>query len=136
MRNFRRTALALIVVVTVASLLNLGNPRFEDFSGNHNEYSFWLSLDVAISWLFAVGVGAIVARRSFVVPALSLAVFNWLVVGFILFSIAEAAGQTSFVEVLSGQLTGLLLLSVAAIIGATIGRWFYKHEIESSTVAV
>jgi len=136
MRNFGRTALALVVVVAVASLLNLGNPRFEDFGGNHKEYSFWLSLDVAISWFVAVGIGAIVARRSFVVHALSLAVFSWLVVTFILFSIAKVAVPTSFVEILLSQLTGLLLLSVAVISGAILGRWFYKHEIESSTVAV
>jgi len=90
-----------------------------------------LQIESAISWFIAVGIGALIARRSFIGPSLFLSVSAWLAVTYLVYDIARVAGPVSFVEVAVEQWIGLALIGVAALGGAVLGRWFYMREIES-----
>lgn len=94
-----------------------------------------MTLESAINYFFAAGIGAIVARKPFVAHALSLAVLIWIVTTFILYDIAQPAGTVAYMQTVMDQLTGLILLAVAATLGALLGGWCYRHEIASSATA-
>jgi hypothetical protein len=90
-----------------------------------------MSLESAVRYFFAAGIAAVIARGSFLVPAISLEALVWIVTTCILYSIGQAAGAT-LAEVVAGQLTGLVPLILAVVSGALLGRWFYKREIEAA----
>jgi len=90
-----------------------------------------LQLEAAISWFFAVGIGALIARESFIGPALLLSVISWGVGSYFIHDITGYSGPNSFSEVLAQRWVGLVLISFAAVSGAVLGRWFYKREIKN-----
>jgi len=130
MSRFRRTAVALLVVLVVSSLLNCNVPSIRSDLSNFEDFRFWLAVKSAISYFFAAGLGAIVARKSFVVPALALAIVGWAATIDILYRIAVVVGPTSYLEIAASNWVGFVLLVIAAIMGAIFGRWFYRHEVE------
>lgn len=132
MTNVRRTVLAIITFLVVASLLGIG--ATPTAAADAEQVKFWMSLESAVRYFFAAGVGAVVARRSFLVPAVSLAALVWLAATYILYRIGQPAGA-GWAEIAQGQLAGLLLLLLAAIGGSLVGRWFYKREIEAAAVS-
>jgi hypothetical protein len=135
MSGFGRTALAIIVVLVASTLLNTNVPSLNTDMSNFEELRFWLAVKSAISYFFAAGLGAIVARRTFVVPALALAVVGWVVTINILHQIALVAGPSSYMKIATDNWLGLILLVIAATAGAIAGRWFYKHEVENVAAA-
>lgn len=132
MENFSRVALAIVTFLVVVSLLGIGATPIVE--GEAEQVTFWISLESAVRYFFAAGIAAVVARRSFLVPAVCLAAFVWTVTTYILYSIGQPAG-TTLAEVAASQLTGLLLLIIAVVSGALLGRWFYKREIGAGAAA-
>ena len=90
-----------------------------------------LHIEGAVSWLVAVAVGAMVARKSFVMPSVLLSVALWAIVSYIVYDIARVAEQTSVLAIAAQQLPVLVLMTTAAIIGALIGRWFFQQHLQS-----
>jgi hypothetical protein len=132
-KSLKRIAVALIVVMIVSSLLGNKVPHLQEDLSNLEDYSFWLAVENAITYFFAAGLGAIVARKSFVIPALALAVVIWALTIDILFRIAAPTGPVTRLEIASENWLGFFLLVVAAISGAMFGRWFYTHEFEQTS---
>lgn len=132
MEDLSRTALAIVTFLVVVSLLGIGATPIGDAGAE--QVTFWMSLESAVRYFFAAGIAAVVARKSFLIPAVSLAAFVWVVTTYILYSIGQPAGAT-LAEVAAGQLTGLVLLVLAVVSGAFLGRWFYKREIGANAAA-
>ncbi len=131
--GMKRTIAAILVVFGIATLLNPYSPQLDADLSNFDQVAFWSQVNSAIRYFFAVGIGSIVARRNFIGPAVSIAIVVWGIVVFILYDIAHPASGISFAEVAQEQLTGLLLLIIAAISGALLGKWFYQHELGQQT---
>jgi uncharacterized membrane protein len=134
-KGYGRTILALIVVVVVTALLSFEAPTLQPDHSNYEEYGFWLQVESAIGFFIAVMAGAIVARKSFVVPALALAGLGWCAVVYILYDISRADQSATLGQIAVDNVEGLVLYSIAAVLGATLGRWYYKHEIQDATRA-
>jgi hypothetical protein len=132
MENFSRIALAMVTFLVVVSLLGIGATPIGEAGAE--QITFWMSLESAVRYFFAAAIAAVVARRSFLIPAVSLAAFVWLATTYILYSIGQPAGA-AFAEVAAGQLTGLFLLILAVVSGALLGRWFYKRELGAAAAA-
>ncbi len=130
MKAYGRTILALIVVIAVSALLSFEAPSLEPDQSNYEKYAFWLQVESSIAYFIAVTAGAIVARKSFLVPALALAGLGWSAVVYILYDISNVGGSASLGRIALENLGGLILYAIAAVLGATLGRWFYRNEIE------
>ncbi|MGN6656881.1 MAG: hypothetical protein ACTHJ9_16255 [Rhodanobacter sp.] len=76
---------------------------------------------IALSFL-ATTIGAYIARRRFVLPALSLWLVVWLLVVYIVYSIAEPTGQASFLAITQINLLSIVLSAIAVAIGALVGQ--------------
>lgn len=135
MSGIRRVIAAILVVVGISAILNPYSPQLNAELSNIDQVALWEQINSAIRYFFAVCVGAIVARRNFVAPAVCTAVVLWGIVTFILYDIARPASDISFAQVAVEQLTGLILLLIAAISGALLGRWFYQHELGQRATA-
>lgn len=129
-KDYGRIILALIVVIAISALLNFEAPSLEPDFGNYEEHAFWLQVESSIAYFIAVTAGAIVARRNFLVPAFALAVLGWSSVVYILYDISNVGGSASIRRIALDNLEGLILYGIAAVLGAGLGAWFYKHEIE------
>ena len=132
MNNFNRIALAIVTFIVVVSLLGISATPMGEVKAEHA--TFWMSLESAVRYFFAAAVAAVVARRSFLFPAVCLAAFVWIATTYILYSIGQPAGAT-LAEVAADQMTGLFLLIIAVVSGALVGRWFYKREIGVAAAA-
>ncbi len=73
--------------------------------------------------VLAGAVGAFIARRGFALPAALVAMITWFIIIYILQSIAEPVQPASFTEIALQNLSVLLLMVMAAVIGANIGIW-------------
>ena len=135
MSGIKRVIVAVLIVFGISAVLNPFSPQLDTELTNLDQVALWDQINSAIRYFFAVGVGAIVARRNFIGPAVLIAVAMWGTVTFILYDISKQAGDISFAQVAEEQLTGLILLIIAAISGALFGRWFYQHELGQRTTA-
>ena len=135
MKNSRRTLLALAVVIVISALLSFEAPSLEPDQSNYEKYAFWLQFESAITYFIAVTAGAIVVRNNFLVPALALACIGWLAVVYILYDIANVGGSASLGRIAMENFEGFILYGFAAVLGARLGRWFYRHEIEDLNAA-
>lgn len=132
MENVRRTAVSIVTFFVVVSLLGIGATPIGEVEAE--QAALWMSVEAAVRYFFGAGIAAIVARQSFLVPAVSLAAFVWAITTYIAYSIGQPAGAT-LAGVAAGQLTALPLLLFAVVGGALLGRWFYKHEIEAAAAS-
>lgn len=134
-KNFSRTLLAMAIFIVVATLLGIGATPIEAYQVDVETMKFWMSIESSVRYFFAAAIAAVVARKSFLIPAVSLAASVWIVTTWILYRIGQPAGA-GLVEVAQSQLLGLLLLILAVIAGSLVGRWFYKREIAAVAVTV
>lgn len=134
-RNYVRTSMASIVVLLVTALLSFEAPALKPDHSNYEQYGFWLHAEAAIGYFIAVTAGAIVARGNFLVPALALAGLGWSAVVYILYDISKIDPMVSLDQIALENLGGLFIYAIAAVLGAILGRWFYKHEIQRVTNA-
>lgn len=132
MKSYGRTVVALIVVLLITVLLSFEAPALKPDQSNYEQYGFWLQVEMAIGYFIAVTAGALVARRSFIVPALALAIFGWSLVVYILYDISRVDHAASFVDIAMEHIEGLILFSIAAVLGAILGKWIYEHEIRGT----
>lgn len=134
-RGFGRTILALVVVIVLSQLLSTEVPDLRPDGSNLDKYMLWTQVKSAFVYFIAVTVGAVVARRSFMVPAVVLCIFGWLLAIYVLYEIARAAGPASLIEIAVSTLYGLGLSLASAVLGSMLGRWFYKREFEHASSA-
>ncbi|MDH3747715.1 MAG: hypothetical protein OER97_05870 [Gammaproteobacteria bacterium] len=135
MSETKRLIAAILIVLGIGALLNPYSPRLDAELSNFDQVALWAQINSAIRYFFAVAVGAVVARRNFIGPAVLIAVVMWGIVTYILYDIARAATDISFAKVAADGITGLILMIIAAISGALIGKWFYQHELAQCTSA-
>lgn len=129
MGKYRRQAVALIVTIGCLLLLDPKAPRLDADLSNFDSYAFWIKFDSAVRYFFAIAVGAMIARRSMVVPAILIAAAFWLGTVYILYGIALPAGPVDWNRLLLGNLDGLAMSVIAGVLGALVGRWFYRVAI-------
>jgi 4-hydroxybenzoate polyprenyltransferase len=132
-KTYGRIILALILVILIMALLSFEAPSLEPDQSNYKEYGFWLQVESAIGYFIAVTAGAFVARRSFLAPALALAGLGWCVVVYILYDISRQDESATLGRIAADNVEGLFLYAIAAALGASLGRWYYKHEVQNAT---
>jgi len=67
-------------------------------------------------------LGAFVARRGFVAPALGLWLLSWAVCVCILYWIVEPTGQASILRILQYNYQSISLSGLAMLVGTFVGR--------------
>jgi putative Mn2+ efflux pump MntP len=75
----------------------------------------------------ATAIGAFIARRGFVLPALGLWLVEWLLVVYLLYFIAAPTGQASFLAIAQINLLSIVLSALAVAIGALVGQALGKR---------
>lgn len=108
------TVIAITVVSELLAPVGGGPPSFFAASGLGNFLLF--------------AVGGYVARSGFLVPALLLNTVMWSITVFAAWRLAAAVQGMSFMEVVSNNLGGLLLYTIAAAAGAALGMWMYAFR--------
>ena len=103
--------------------------------GNYHSYAFWLKFDGAVRYFFAVAIGAVIARRSVVIAAALVAIAVWMWGIYVLYKVAAAVGPVDPSDLLIENLDGLVMTSLAGVLGAMLGRWFYGREIADVNAA-
>ena len=134
-RESKRTFLGVLIVTLMCLLMGIEAPNLKPDGSDVDNYIFWLEVKSAVGYFIAATAGAIVSRRSFVVPAVVLAMFGWLAAVYVLYRIVRVAEPASLIDIAASTLFGLVLVLVAGVLGAILGRWFYKREFEHATSA-
>ena len=80
----------------------------------------------------ATTIGAFIARRGFVLPALGLWFVDWLLVVYLLYFIAVPTGQASFLATAQINLLSIVLSALAVAIGALVGQALAKRAQRSA----
>lgn len=76
---------------------------------------------VVLSFLAAT-IGAFIARRGFVLPALGLWFVGWLLVVCLVYFIAAPTGQASLLAIVQINLLSMVFSALAATVGALAGQ--------------
>ena len=90
------------------------------------------ALQSAVLGFLATAIGAFIARRGFVLPALGLWLVEWLLVVYLLYFIAAPTGQASFLAIAQVNLRSILLSALAVAIGALVGQALAKSARRSA----
>jgi hypothetical protein len=80
----------------------------------------------------ATAIGAFIARRGFVLPALGLWLVEWLLVVYLLYFIAAPTGQASFLAIAQINVLSIVLSALAVAIGALVGQALAKRAQHSA----
>lgn len=86
------------------------------------------ALGTAAAFFIAALAGTRVARRSFVTPAVCLAVGLWLFVVYVLHAIAAVADQGGIFDIAIRNVLFLLSGLIGAAAGALLGQHFFRHR--------
>ncbi len=89
-------------------------------------------LQSAVLGFLATAIGAFIARRGFVLPALGLWLVEWLLVVYLLYFIAAPTGQASFLAIAQVNLRSIVLSALAVAIGALVGQALAKSARRSA----
>ena len=90
------------------------------------------ALQSAVLGFLATAIGAFIARRGFVLPALGLWLVEWLLVVYLLYFIAAPTGQASFLAIAQVNLRSIVLSALAVAIGALVGQALAKSARRSA----
>lgn len=99
------------------------------------ELYFVLSMTAAFCLFVATLAGAIVARSSFVGPAVLLAVGVWYLAVSFLEAVSRALDPGDLVPYLVANVGGVTLTIGGAVIGALVGRRFYTPNEDNASNA-
>ena len=88
-------------------------------------------LQSVVLGFLATTIGALIARRGFVFPALGLWFVGWLLVVCLLYFIAAPTGQASFLAIAHVNLLSIVLSALAVTIGALVGQALAKRVLRS-----
>lgn len=120
----KRIGLGLLTAVLIAAVLDLAPDVLpETWADERLAGYFYIGPGVeaaCVGFLVALG-GAYVARVPFVIPAVLFATATWMLVIYLLNSIAAAAGQSDILAVAASNALGLLFGNIGAAAGAYIG---------------
>ncbi len=78
--------------------------------------------------LVAAAIGAFIARRGFVLPALGLCLAEWLLVIYALYRIAEPVAQASVLAIAQLNLPIFLRSAAVVALGALLGQAFARRS--------
>ena len=95
-------------------------------------FTFNPLLQSVVLGLLATTIGAFIARRGFVLPALGLWFVCWLLVVYLLYFIAAPTGQASFLAIAQINLLSIVLSALAVAIGALVGQALAKRAQHSA----
>jgi len=89
---------------------------------------------VLLLGFIGTALGAYIARRRFVLPALGLWLLSSVVVFYIVYSIAEPVGQASISGILQFNALGIMFSFAAVMAGAIFGQYLAsRHQQPCST---
>ncbi|WEN15451.1 hypothetical protein PY254_01885 [Rhodanobacter sp. AS-Z3] len=80
----------------------------------------------------ATAIGAFIARRGFVLPALGLWFAEWLLVVYVVYFIAAPTGQASLLAIIQRNLLSIALSALAVAIGALVGQSLSRRAQRSA----
>ena len=135
MKDFGRIGIGILAVLAINTLLSHAVPAFYRSDRMPLDPLLMVYIQTALQFFVAVTVGAVVARRKFIGPALTLAILGWCIIVYIEYDIARTAVDESFLNVMLPNLPGLFLYAVAAVCGAILGRKLYDNASAKRTVA-
>ena len=76
---------------------------------------------VAVNF-FGAAIGALIARRGFMFPALGLWLVEWLAGFYVVYRIAEHTRQASIMAITQLNLVSILLSALAVVLGVLVGQ--------------
>ena len=76
----------------------------------------------ALMWLVSAGFGGFMARRNFLLPALSLFLLYWGYVIYVLYLIAAPTGQASVLGILHYNWISFIASALGVVIGVLLGQ--------------
>ena len=95
-------------------------------------FTFNPLLQSIVLGFLATAIGAFIARRGFVLPALGLWFVEWLLVVYLVYLIAAPTGQASFLAIAQRNLLGIVLSALAVAIGALLGQALARRAQRSA----
>ena len=95
-------------------------------------FTFNPLLQSVVLGFLATTIGAFMARRGFVLPALGLWFVCWLLVVYLLYFIAAPTDQASFLAIAQTNLLSIVLSALAVAIGALVGQALAKRMRRSA----
>lgn len=104
-----------VFTLAVGQLLSLTN------------FTFNPVLQSVVLGFLATTIGALIARRGFVFPALGLWLVGWLLVVGLLYFIAAPTGKASFLAIAQVNLLSIVLSALAVAVGALVGQSLAKR---------
>lgn len=127
-RRIIRTAIATVASIGVILLLDLIPWKIDTSSFSEVQLYSSLAVSSALGMFIAAFVGALIARATFIVPAVALAI----VVGVLANSFVEAVhvipGQGDFTRNIGASISVFAFAIGGAIIGAMLGRRLSKSN--------
>lgn len=105
-----------LAAVAVFGLVAGGLISLADFTVNPE-------LKSVVLGFFGAAIGAFIARRDFVLPALGLWLVGWVLVAYLLYSIAAPTGHASFLAIAQINFLSIVLSTLAVAIGALLGQF-------------
>ena len=109
----KRVWLGILTTIAFGALFDLLVPS-NSWLGNVLDSS-------GLGILIMMAVGAFVARRNFLIPALAMTVTFWSITVYVAFQIASTVESTSWFQVAFNNVAGLATYLIAASIGAVVG---------------
>jgi hypothetical protein len=113
-------AVAAVSGLVAGELISLANFTFNP-----------LLKSVVLGFL-ATTIGAFIARRGFILPALGLWFVGWLLVVYLLYFIAAPTGQASFLVIAQINLLSIVLSALGVAIGALLGQSLARRAQRSA----
>lgn len=89
-------------------------------------------LQSVVPGFLATAIGAFVARRGFVLPALGLWFVEWLLVVYLVYFISAPTGQASLLAIAQTNLLSIVLSALAVAIGALLGQSLARRAQRSA----
>lgn len=129
----KRIGLGLLTAILIAAAFDWAPSFLPDTWARERlggYFYIWPGVEGAFVGFVAALGGAYVARVPFVIPAVLFATGNWILVVYLLNSIAGAAGQGDILAVAGSNALGLLSGIFGAAAGANLGGRLSKRDEE------
>ena len=125
--NKKKIALGVVVVVLFWAI---GNELINVF-----ELPISPTTQSVVVSLFGTGLGAFVAKRNFLLPALTVWLLCWSFALYILYQISVPTGHASVLELLQYNWISISLSALATLIGVFIGQSVARpsQEVRAAT---
>ncbi len=136
MEQPRRTLLGLVTMTATLALLDL----FSNSQTPPNQAALDLALlksqiSGTIEWFIAVVIGSVIARRKFLIPAISFFLIVQLISIYTLYQIALPTGQANLLDIVLFNAPFFAISLLVAGLASWLGAWYYEREFGNVTAA-